>query len=158
MPFRHVTMFRWSDQVDDDHVRRVREAYDELASLAGGLRHHAHGSDVGVSEGTFDYHVVADFESVADWRAYRDHPAHVLLVEELISGHVIDRAAGQFQIPDERDAHAVSATRMQSFLAEPDDRPHDRTDDESDDELLARARRAAMADMQALLAEPDEPV
>jgi hypothetical protein len=156
VPFRHVAMFRWADHVDADHVQRVRETYDELGSVVPGLRHHAHGADVGVSEGTFDYLVVADFESVADWRVYRDHPIHVLLVEELVSGHVVEQVAGQFQVHDDRDAHDVSAARMQSLLAEPDETMEDRHADESDEELLARARRAAMADMQDLLAEPDD--
>lgn len=154
MPFRHVAMFRWAEHVDTEHVQRVRAAFDELAELVPGLQHHTHGSDVGVSEGTFDYLVVADFDSVVDWRTYRDHPAHVLLVEELITGHVVDRAAGQYQAPDERHARDVSATRMQSLLAEPDDTA--KPEHESDDEMLARARRAAMAEMQTLLAEPDD--
>ena len=154
MPFRHVTMFRWAEHVGVDHVQRVREAYDDLGSVVSGLRHLAHGADVGVSEGTFDYLVVADFESVVDWRMYRDHPIHVLLVEELITGHVIEQVAGQFQVPDDRDAHDVSAARMQSLLAEPDEAGS--SADESDEELLDRARRAAMVAMQDLLTEPDE--
>ena len=154
MPFRHVAMFRWADHVDTEHVQRVREAFDELAGLTLGLRHHTHGSDVGVSEGNFDYLLVADFESVADWRMYRDHPTHVLLVEELISGHVIEQVAGQFQVPDDRDAHDVSAARMPSLLAEPDLTAPEA--DESDDELLARARRVAMAEVQSLLDERDD--
>ena len=156
MPFRHVAMFRWAEHVDADHVQRVREAYDELMSRTSGLRHHAHGADVGMSEGTFDYLVVADFDSVADWRAYRDHPSHVLLVEELISGHVVERAVGQLQLPEERSAHEVSAARMQSLLAEPDETTGPAPEDESDEELLARARRAAMSEMESLLAEPDD--
>ena len=154
MPFRHVVMYRWAEHVDAEHVQRVREAFDELAEHVPGLRHHAHGNDVGVSEGTFDYLVVADFESVADWRVYRDHPTHVLLVEELIRDHLVDRAAGQYQTPDERNPRDVSATSIQSLLAEPDDAVE--SEPESDDELLARARRAAMAEMQHLLAEPDD--
>jgi hypothetical protein len=147
-------MFRWADHVETEHVQRVGEAFDELAELTAGLRHHAHGRDVGVSEGTFDYLLVADFESVADWRAYRDHPAHVLLVEELIRGHAVEHVTGQFQVPDDRDAHEVSAAGMQWLLAEPDVETPD--EDESDDELLARARRAATAEMRALLDEPGE--
>lgn len=156
MPFRHVAMYRWAEHVDTDHVRRVSDAYDRLAEQVVGLRHHAHGSDVGVSEGTFDFHVVADFETVAEWRRYRDHPAHVLLVEELITGYVAERASGQFQAPDDR--RALNSTRPSSRTAEPEDMtdPSIR-DDESDEELLARARRAAMAEMQTLLAEPDDP-
>jgi hypothetical protein len=154
VPFRHVAMYRWADHVDAEHVQRVRDALDELTELVN-ARHHAYGSDVGVSADSFDFHVVADFDTVADWRTYRDHPVHVLLVAELIDGHVTDQATGQYQTPDVRSAHEVSAARMDTFLAEPDD---DVPDDESDDELLARARRAAMAEMQTLLAEPDDTI
>ena len=66
MPFRHVVMYRWADHVDDDHVTRVRDALDELAGVVRGLRHHAHGSDVGVSADSFDFHLVADFDAVWD--------------------------------------------------------------------------------------------
>lgn len=154
VPFRHVAMYRWAAHVGPDHVDRVRTAFDELATLVPGV--HVHGSDVGVAEGTFDYLVVADFESVVDWRTYRDHPAHVLLEAELLDEHVVERATGQYQVPDARSAHDVSATRMQAFLTQSED--VGASSDESDDELLARARRAAQAEMQALLAEPDEPV
>lgn len=161
MPFRHVAMYRWADHVDAEHVIRVRDALDELAALVN-VRQHAHGSDVGVSADSYDFHVVADFDTVADWRAYRDHPVHVLLVAELIDGHVTDQAVGQYQTPDDRSAHEVSASRMESFLADADDDPGvdpgDGLAGESDDELLARARRAAMAEMQAFLADPDDAV
>ena len=45
---------------------------------------------------------------------------------------------------------------MQSLLAEPDLVIDPAPAIESDEELLARARRAAMAEMQDLLAEPDD--
>ncbi len=153
MPFRHVTMFRWADHVDADHVERVRSAYDALVTEVRGLRHHAHGSDVGVSEGTYDFLVVAEFDDVAAWRAYRDHPAHVLLVEELIVGHAVDRASGQFQPSDVRHGSGFAETPP---LAPPDpDAGVGVASEEDDAELMERARRAAMAEMQALLAEPD---
>ena len=143
---RHVAMYRWADHVDAEHVARVRAALDELAGLAG-VRRHDHGADVGVSVGSYDYHVVVEFETLADWRAYRDHPLHVLLVAELIDGHVVEQATGQYQTgPEALDAHTDSGRGpVEQQL-------------ESDAELLARARRAAAAEMEALLAEPDEPV
>ena len=95
MPFRHVVMFRWAPHVDAAHVERVREASEALAAAIPQVRQMVHGSDVGVAEGNFDYVVVVDFDTVTDWRAYRDHPMHVLLFEELIKGHVTDRAAVQ---------------------------------------------------------------
>lgn len=153
MPFRHIAMFRWADHVDADHVDRVREALDELAALVK-VRHHAHGSDIGTSAEAFDFHVVADFETLADWRAYRDHPLHVLLVAELIDGHVIEQATGQYRTPVASGGDEISAPRAGAFVGDVEGTAG--PDAESDEALLERARRAAMAEMQALLAEPDE--
>jgi Stress responsive A/B Barrel Domain len=152
VPFRHVVLFRWAEHVDADHVARVRDTLDSLPDLIPQIRSFLHGADVGVSEGNFDYAIVADFDRVDDWRTYRDHPSHVLFVEELIKGHVASRAAVQYQTPTQRSPHDVSAAGMKALLAEPDDL----VDDESDDALMERARRAALADMKSLLAEPDE--
>ncbi len=97
MPFRHVVMFTWEEHVDADHVDLVRSGLNALPIEIDVIRNYAHGSDVGVSEGTYDYVVVADFDNVNDYRTYRDHPQHVLLIEELIKGHVAQRAAIQYQ-------------------------------------------------------------
>ena len=139
VPFRHVVMFQWADHVDVDHIARVRDALDALPDQIPQVRSYQHGADVGVAEGNFDYAIVADFDRVDDWRTYRDHPAHVLFVEELVKGHVANRSAVQYQPQAHHTAHA--------------DVP---TDEVSDDELMERARRAAMADMARLLAEPDD--
>ena len=97
MPFRHVVMFKWADHVDDEHVERVRSGLSALPIEIDEIRNYVHGSDVGISEGTYDYVVVADFDNVNDFRTYRDHPQHVLLIEEEIKGNVAERAAIQYQ-------------------------------------------------------------
>lgn len=97
MPFRHVVMFRWNEGLGDDFVTRVRDGLDRLPGEIDVIRGFAHGSDVGVSEGNYDYVVVADFDTVDDWRTYRDHPQHLLLIEELIKGNIAERAAVQYQ-------------------------------------------------------------
>ena len=79
------------------------------------------GSDVGVAEGNYDYAVVADFDNVADWRLFREHPAHLLFMEEHITGKLKGRAAIQYQTPVNRDPFEFSHARMQEFLAEVDE-------------------------------------
>ena len=90
-------MFKWADHVDADHVARVADGLSALPTEIDVIRNYVHGADVGVSEGNYDYVVVADFDNVADYRTYRDHPQHVLLIEEHVKGHVSDRAAVQYQ-------------------------------------------------------------
>lgn len=97
MPFRHVVMFRWNDDVADDHVDRVRRGLDALPPVIHEIRGYVHGTDVGVSVGNYDYVLVADFDNVNDFRTYRDHPTHVLFIEEVITGNVADRASVQYQ-------------------------------------------------------------
>ncbi len=97
MPFRHIAMFRWNDDVGVDHLDRVRDGLNALPAEIEEIRSYVHGADVGVSEGTYDYAVVADFDNVNDWRTYRDHPQHVLFISEVIAGTVADRAAIQYQ-------------------------------------------------------------
>lgn len=149
-------MFQWADHVDTDHIALVRDALDSLPDQIEQIRRYVHGSDVGVSEGNFDYVIVADFDTVVDWRAYLDHPTHVLFVEELIKGNVANRSAVQFQTPAEESAHDVSLSRMEALLAAPDEVTLAEAQLAEDDELLERARRAAVASMEAILADPDD--
>lgn len=97
MPFRHVVMFQWADHVADDHVDRVRDGLNALPPEIEQIRSYVHGNDVGVSDGNFDYVLVADFDNVNDFRTYRDHPLHVLFIEEVIKGNTANRAAVQYQ-------------------------------------------------------------
>jgi hypothetical protein len=96
MPFRHVVMFKWQEGLGHDHVDRVREGLNSMPQVIDQIRGYVHGTDVGVSEGNFDYVVVADFENIDAWRVYRDHPHHVLFIEEVITGNVAQRAAIQY--------------------------------------------------------------
>lgn len=138
MGYRSVALYRWADHVDDHHVARLADALDELAAHVPGVRALTHGRDVGTVGAAFDYVVVVDVETLADWRAVREHPSYILLVEELITGHVAEESAGQFRVESQAQATGNDDVR-----------------DLTDDELMDRARRAAQASMDALLAEPD---
>lgn len=96
MPFRHVVMFRFAEDAGPDIVERVRAGLDALPAEIEQIRSYVHGADIGVSEGTFDYVVVADFDNVNDFRTYRDHPTHQLFIAEVITGNVVERAAVQY--------------------------------------------------------------
>ena len=113
MPFRHVVLLQWADDVPEDHVDQVRAGLDALPPQIPQIRTFLHGTDVGVSEGNYDYVVVADFDNVQDWRAFREHPAHVLFMEEHITGKLKGRAAIQYQTPVDRDPYEFSNARMQ---------------------------------------------
>lgn len=95
---RHVVMFRWEPEVDAGHVAVVGAALDAMVPQIPSIRAYTHGRDLGVNVGNHDYAVVADFDDVDGYLAYRDHPAHQELIATHIAGRVAERAAIQFEI------------------------------------------------------------
>ena len=95
---RHVVMFQWSEGIDEAHVAATTAAFDVLPSKIDVLRSYVHGPDAGISEGNYDYVVVADVDSPEDFVTYRDHPDHQALVGEFIAGKVAQRSAVQYLV------------------------------------------------------------
>lgn len=139
MPFRHVAMYRWADHVDETHVARLAEELDQLVGRIDHVRFVSHGADVGVAEGAYDYTIVIDVDDLAAWRATRDHPTFIVMTEELLTSHTVERAVSHFSTRDGGDPDLAFDPGALT-----------------DDELLERARRAARAGMDSLLAEPDD--
>lgn len=98
--FRHVVMFRFADGVADGHVERVAAGLSALPAKIPEIISYRHGPDLGVSEGTYDYVVVADFASHDDFLTYRHHPDHVALIADYITGAVTERASVQYEVSD----------------------------------------------------------
>lgn len=97
MPFRHVVMFTWTDDAPADQNERVRAGLDALPGAIEEIRSYVHGTDVGESDGAFDYALVADFDDLDAFRVYRDHPKHVEFIGAVITGNVAARAAVQYR-------------------------------------------------------------
>jgi hypothetical protein len=96
MSFRHVVMFQWAEGLGDEHVRRVRDGLNALPSAIEQIRSYVHGPDLGVTEGNFDYVLVADFDSEEDFLVYRSHPVHLQFIADVITGNTANRAAVQY--------------------------------------------------------------
>ena len=96
--FRHVVMFRWADHVDVAHVERIWAGLSELPAAIPEIRAYHHGRDAGLVDTNYDYVVVGDFDDVDGYVAYRDHPVHRKVIDDLIAGNVAERAAVQYEI------------------------------------------------------------
>ena len=94
--FRHVVMFRWADDVDDDHIAAAAAGFDKLAASIEEIDDYRHGPDLGLGDQNFDYVVVGDFASADHYAVYRDHPIHQAFIAEFITGRVSERAAVQY--------------------------------------------------------------
>ena len=94
--FRHCVMFKWTDQVTSEAKAALSTGLDSLAELAV-VQSYIHGPDAGVSDGNWDYAVVADFADVDDYRAYSADAGHQELIAELLRPNIAARAAIQYE-------------------------------------------------------------
>ena len=96
MVFRHVALFRWADGTTAEQKQAISDGLARLPSLIAELRDYRFGDDAGLSDGNWDFAVVADFDDAEGWHAYRDHPEHRRVVSEHIGPVAAERAAVQF--------------------------------------------------------------
>jgi hypothetical protein len=94
---RHNVMFRFEESVTDEQIAALSAALDLLPSVIPEIATYRHGRDFGLGPTNFAYAISADFASVDDFVAYRDHPEHQRFIAEHITGRVAERAAVQFE-------------------------------------------------------------
>ena len=101
MAFRHVVMFRFADHATDEQRRALARGLGGMPAATGAIAEadYVHGPDLGVNPASWDYVVVADFASVDDFVAYRDHPDHRALIRDLFTPIVAERASVQYDVP-----------------------------------------------------------
>jgi hypothetical protein len=94
----HVVAFRWAPGIPAGHVESVQAQLLEFASSLAEVHSYRCGSDVGASDmGNFDFAIVAEFETVDDWRVYDKHPRHDEIRSGVVRPWVEERAAVQFE-------------------------------------------------------------
>ena len=94
--FRHVVMFRFVPDVTDAQRQAMVDGLATLPAAIPQLRSYVLGPDAGVSDGNWDFAIVADFDRVEDWRIYIADATHQTVIAERIRPIVAERAAVQF--------------------------------------------------------------
>lgn len=100
---RHVVLLRWTADAAPDQHRAVVEALSALPDEIPQIARYRLGTDLGLAEGNAGLSVIADFASVADYEAYRDHPAHQHVIATLIKPILADRSALQYEVDTTAD-------------------------------------------------------
>ena len=95
--FRHVVLLRWVADVTEEQLSAVESGIATLPALIPEIRSYVFGSDAKVSEGNFDFAIVADFDDFDGYLVYRDHPDHVAVIAERIRPILAERAAVQHE-------------------------------------------------------------
>jgi hypothetical protein len=95
---RHVACFAWAAEATAAQRQQVADELRALPALMHGLRAYHFGADAGLADGNYDFAVVADFDDTESYLAYRDHPAHRAIIEEVIRPITRQRASVQYQL------------------------------------------------------------
>ncbi|HVB44740.1 MAG TPA: Dabb family protein [Streptosporangiaceae bacterium] len=95
---RHVVVFSWIPEATQEQKAYVVGELGTLPPLIEGLRSYQFGPDLGLVEGNADFAVVADFDDVAAYLAYRDHPAHQDVIKRAIRPILAQRMGIQLEI------------------------------------------------------------
>ena len=101
---RHVVLFIWTPEATQEQQQTVAAELRKLPGLIPEIRAYEVGPDAGLSEGTYDFAVVAGFDDPAGYIAYRDHPAHRAVIDKYLTPIVGSRARIQFEVPAREDA------------------------------------------------------
>lgn len=96
--FRHVSMLRWTDGTTEAQRAALRDALRALPGKVGTIRGYSVGDDARIDEGNHDLVIVADFDDVDGYIAYRDHPDHVALIRQHVKPILDHRAAVQYEV------------------------------------------------------------
>jgi hypothetical protein len=94
----HVVAFRWKTGIPADNVEAVKSQLLEYAGSLPEVRSYRCGTDVGASDmGNFDFAIVAEFDSIDDWRVYDKHPRHEEIRSGVVRPWIEERASVQFE-------------------------------------------------------------
>ena len=94
---RHVVLLKWKGETDPAQVEAVESALAEMPVLMPFIRRYDMGQDLGVT-GSHDFAIVADFDSIEDYRTYADHPDHKAVTAAVITPILESMARVQFTV------------------------------------------------------------
>jgi len=98
--FRHVVILGWKDGTTAEQRATVVARLRTLPSKISAIRSYVVGENAGVDPDTADLAIVADFDDVAGYVTYRDHPDHQTVIREVIAPIISTRMAIQHNVSD----------------------------------------------------------
>ncbi len=95
---RHVVLFTWSDDADEERREQTLAALRRLPEEVGGMTSFAVGPDAGLREGNAHTALVADFPDAEAFSRYARDPAHLAVIAEHVRPWLAARSAVQYQV------------------------------------------------------------
>ena len=96
---RHIVLFTWKTDASDEQKAAVASELSVLSETLPGIRAYHFGADAGIgAAGNADFALTADFDDADAYLVYRNHPAHLEVLEKTISPILERRVAAQLEI------------------------------------------------------------
>jgi hypothetical protein len=95
---RHVVVFTWSPDADEQRRATTVEALRRLRRDVGGMTSLVVADDAGLVPGNADTVLMADFPDVEAFRRYAEDPVHLAVIAEHVRPYLAARSAVQYQL------------------------------------------------------------
>jgi hypothetical protein len=95
---RHCVTLTFSPDATAAQLAAVEAGLTGLPGSIPEIRAYSFGRDLGLAEGNATFVVVGDFDDVAGYVAYRDHPAHQQVIVDCIRPILVGRSAVQYEV------------------------------------------------------------
>ena len=94
---RHIVLLNWTEDATAAQKAAVAKGLATLPALIPQIQGFALGTDLGLAGDNFEFSIVAEFDNIADYEVYRDHPEHHAIINEHILPIKAGRAATQYE-------------------------------------------------------------
>lgn len=91
-------MLRFTKDSTEEQRKALFEGLARLPHVIPQIKRYEFGPDLGLGDSNPDMALVADFDSEEDWRAYNSHPAHQVVVNELVAPIATEAIRVQYQV------------------------------------------------------------
>jgi hypothetical protein len=98
---RHVVLLNWAEGVSEAALEAVTDALGALPAKIPQIRSYRFGPDLGFTDQTADFVLVADFDTEEDFHDYVVHPAHVDLMKNVTGPIIESYGSAQFRLTPE---------------------------------------------------------
>ncbi|MFV1999363.1 MAG: Dabb family protein [Acidimicrobiia bacterium] len=94
---RHAAIFRFNKGVTDETVAAIDAALATLPDIIPEIVSFRSGCNIGITDGAWDYGVVAEFRTQDNYKTYATNPEHVYIVQNIVGPNVTEAARIQFE-------------------------------------------------------------
>lgn len=95
MSFTHIVTFQWRDSDFTDQP--IADALNALVSGLAGVQQYSCGPDIGLTPSASHFAVVGVFDDRDSFLAYREHPEHQRILNEMIVPNLESRSVVQWE-------------------------------------------------------------